>query len=335
MTRIVLASTASIEEAARLLGAGGVVAFPTETVYGLGAIATDPDAVRRIFAVKGRPADNPLIVHVADLDQVSDLTSAFDARARRLADRFWPGPLALVLPRAPAVPDVVTAGLDTVAIRMPDHPVALALLRLTGPLAAPSANRSGRPSPTRAGHVVDDLGDAVELVLDGGPCRVGVESTVVDLSGDAPLVLRPGGITVEELREVLGSVQLHPTVDDPRTETDARAPGMRHRHYSPRAELILVEGEREAAMARAKVMVGEGGRTALLGVDLDLAGRRGRSFASVEDAVHGLFDALRALDTPDCERIVVVGVGTGGLGRTLMNRLRKAATRIDVIGDPQ
>lgn len=329
MSRIVEASPQALEEAARLLRAGGVVSFPTETVYGLGALATDATSVQRVFAVKGRPADNPLIVHISDLEQIAALATGFDARAQNLAQRFWPGPLTLVLPRRDTVPDVVTAGLDTVALRMPDHPVALALLRLTGPLAAPSANRSGRPSPTRARHVLDDLGDAVDLVLDGGPCRVGVESTVLDLGEEVPVVLRPGGITVEELLDALGVLALHPTVDDPRQDTDARAPGMRHRHYSPRAELIVVEGETSAAAARARSIAGEIENTALIGVRIELAGLRGRSFDTVVEAARELFDTLRAFDQQRVRRIVVVGVPSDGLGRTFMNRLRKAATRIE------
>ena len=329
MDRIVQASPQNIAVAAQRLLAGGVISFPTETVYGLGALATDPASVRQVFAVKGRPTDNPLIVHVADLEQIAQVAHGFDDRAQRLAQRFWPGPLTLVLPRHADVPDVVTAGRATVAVRMPDHPVALALLRLTGPLAAPSANRSGRPSPTRAQHVVDDLGDAVDLVLDGGPCRIGVESTVLDLGAEVPVVLRPGGVTVEELLDALGTLALHPTVDDPRVDSDARAPGMRHRHYSPQAELIVVEGEIHAAADRAREIAGEDARTALIGVRLDLAGHPGRSFDTVVEAVRELFDTLRDFDRQRVARIVVVGVAPDGLGRTLMNRLRKAATRIE------
>lgn len=335
MTRLAAPTPPAIAEAARLLKAGGIVAFPTETVYGLGAIATDEASVRRVFAVKGRPADNPVIVHVATLGEIVHIARGFDERAARLASEFWPGPLTLVLPRHENVPDAVTAGLSTVAVRMPAHPVALALLQQTGPLAAPSANRSGRPSPTRAQHVLDDLGDAVDLVLDGGPCAIGVESTVLDLSVTTPMVLRPGGITVERLIACIGPVHLHPTVDDPRRQTDARAPGMKHRHYSPRAELVLVEGEHTAAVRRALALAHEVGSGAVLGVEIDLQGAPGRSFRTVAEATQGLFETLRELDRRHHPRIVVVGVAVDGLGRTLMNRLRKAAARIEYVGSDQ
>lgn len=223
------------EAAGRINGGGGVVAFPTETVYGLGARIDHIPALDRIFELKGRPGDNPLIVHISNLDMLRALTPWHDhPRVKALADAFWPGPLALVVPRHPIVPDRVTAGLDTVAIRMPNHPLALQLIERTGPLAAPSANRSGRPSPTRAGHVVEDFGDELD-VLDGGPCTVGLESTVLDLTSDQAVVLRPGGISSKQIEEVLGEA-----VISDRQEGVVRSPGTRYRHYAPKTPIQLV-----------------------------------------------------------------------------------------------
>jgi L-threonylcarbamoyladenylate synthase len=231
----------SIRKAVEILKRGGLVAFPTETVYGLGARAFDPEAVRRVFAAKGRPADNPLILHIAIPHQLKPLVLEVPTVARRLMDRFWPGPLTLVLRRSERVSPLVSAGLSTVAVRIPDHPVALALIRELGePIAAPSANRSGRPSPTRAEHVVAELGDAVDLVLEGGPCRVGLESTVVDLTGDLPCILRPGAVTVEALQSVIGRVALLGPISK---EEVASSPGLKHRHYAPHFKVVPIPSE--------------------------------------------------------------------------------------------
>lgn len=223
-----------LTEMARKLREGGVVAFPTETVYGLGASIRRIDALDRVFELKGRPDDNPLIVHISDMEMLKELTPAWsDERLARLAKVFWPGPLTVIVPRLPMVPDRVTAGLDTVAVRMPDHPMALELIRQAGPLAAPSANRSGRPSPTRADHVREDFGDAVD-VLNGGTCRVGLESTVVDLSSTPVAVLRPGGVSAAQIEAVLGEpVTL--AVGNAR-----RSPGTRYRHYAPTTPVVLL-----------------------------------------------------------------------------------------------
>ena len=247
------ADKASIAQAAQLLRAGEIVGFPTETVYGLGANALSDPAVRKIFAAKERPADNPLIVHIAALADMEPLCHINDM-ARRLAAAFWPGPLTMILPKKDIVPAVVTAGLDSVAIRMPSHPVARALIEACGlPIAAPSGNRSGRPSPTLAAHMLEDMDGRVPLILDGGACDVGVESTVVALTGDIATVLRPGGITPDMLAGVLGQVQVADSVMRPLREGEAApSPGMKHKHYAPRARMTLYEGAAEAVAARIR-----------------------------------------------------------------------------------
>jgi L-threonylcarbamoyladenylate synthase len=313
MTATILpAAPAAIEEAARLLRAGALVAFPTETVYGLGGDALDERAVAEIFAAKGRPAFNPLIVHVPGLAE-AEAHARFDARARRAAERFWPGPLSLVLPRRPesGLSLLASAGLDTVAMRAPAHPVAQALLRAAGrPIAAPSANRSGRLSPPEAAHAAAELGGRVALILDGGRCQVGVESTVLDLSGERPALLRPGGVPVEALAAVLGPISL--AGDGPR-----RSPGMLETHYAPALPLRL-----EAAAARP----GE----ALLAFGPQIP----PGFAAVEnlsrtgdlaEAAANLFAMLRRLDRPQFAGIATMPIPEHGLGRAINDRLRRAA----------
>ncbi|NPV54578.1 MAG: threonylcarbamoyl-AMP synthase [Firmicutes bacterium] len=260
-----------IRRAARLLRDGGLVAFPTETVYGLGANALDEEAVKDIFRAKGRPADNPLIVHIARREDLQGVVSAVPLVAERLIDQFWPGPLTLIFPRHPGLPYVTTGGIDTVAVRMPDHDIALGLIAEAGvPVAAPSANTSGRPSPTAAEHVIDDLGGKVDLILDGGPTAVGVESTVLDITVTPPVILRPGGTTPEDIQAVIGEVilpglgarearhgspgspDLAPGIAEDQGQDQApKAPGMKYRHYSPEAEVILFE-------ARTRPGAGEG-----------------------------------------------------------------------------
>jgi L-threonylcarbamoyladenylate synthase len=239
-------SGAPVREAANIVRSGYPVAFPTETVYGLGALATQREAVARVFDVKGRPADNPLIVHVAEWEQLRQC-GTLHRRFHGLIDAFMPGPLTLVISSGDEIPEIVRAGLPTVAVRMPDHPVAHQLLRLTGPLVAPSANRSGRPSPTTAQHVIEDLGGLIPAILDGGPCRIGIESTVLDVSGPHPVILRPGAVTLEELQKVCGE---DVTVRQPGdTESRAsRSPGTRHRHYAPEIPVRLFWGPETPAI---------------------------------------------------------------------------------------
>lgn len=323
----------TIAEAAALLRAGGLVAFPTETVYGLGANALDAGAVARIFAAKGRPADDPLIVHVAEPAGLDAVAGAVPPVAVRLAAAFWPGPLTLVVPRGAAIPSIVTAGGPTVGVRMPAHPVALALIAAAGvPVAAPSANPFGRTSPTIAAHVAADLGDRVDLILDGGPCAVGIESTVVDCTSDPPAVLRPGGISLEALRVVVPEM-----ASAIQTAAPLRSPGEFVRHYAPRARMVLVTGRAAdddratavvacagAALAARGVAVGvlayagdavpEGVRTATLGPAGDAGGVARRLFA-----------ALRALDAAGCDVILVRDIGPVGLGLAVRDRLNRAA----------
>ncbi len=315
---------ATLRQAGRALREGRLVAFPTETVYGLGANALDADAVARIFAVKGRPADNPLIVHIRRPEELGRVAKGVPERARRLMERFWPGPLTLVLPRAPDVPLVTTGGLDTVAVRVPAHPVALALLEEAGvPVAAPSANRSGRPSPTRAEHVLEDLGCQVDVVVDGGPCPVGVESTVLDLSGHIPVILRPGGVPREALEEALGGPV---AVGAPR-ELARRSPGTRYRHYAPRARLFIVAAEEMEETARR--WLSRGARVgALSRRPLDLSDPALLVWPVPGDLARyarELFDALRWLDSQGCQVILAEAVPEEGLGLAIMDRLRRAA----------
>ncbi|MBQ5563810.1 MAG: threonylcarbamoyl-AMP synthase, partial [Clostridia bacterium] len=235
-----------IEQAARIIKNGGLVAMPTETVYGLAANALDGKAVAKIFKAKGRPMDNPLIVHISDISQIYSLVSEFPEKAKILADKFWAGPLTIILPKSKIIPDEVSAGLDTVAVRFPSNEIARKLISLSMPLAAPSANLSGSPSPTNARHVRDDMNGRIDAIIDGGECEVGVESTVITLATDIPRLLRPGGITVEQLREAIGEVIIDDAVLNPlKSGERAASPGMKYKHYAPKAHIILLEGSDE------------------------------------------------------------------------------------------
>lgn len=328
----------AISAAAAILRAGGVVAFPTETVYGLGADALNAAAVQKIFAAKGRPADNPLIVHLASVPELAAVAVSVPDAAYALAEAFWPGPLTLVLPRTAAVPDVVTAGLTTVAVRIPDHPVALALIRAAGrPLAAPSANRSGRPSPTNARHVLEDMAGRIAAVIDGGETGIGVESTVLDLTGPQPMILRPGGLTREELRTVLPDVAVDPAIL-PGSESEpavARSPGVKYKHYAPRADVVVVEGRPEAIpgqVRRLAAAAAAAGKKVGIIATAETAAAYGGAYvlvsgsrASLLTVSHNLFSHLRRMDAAGVDLIIAEGVGEEGLGFAIMNRLRKAA----------
>jgi L-threonylcarbamoyladenylate synthase len=329
---------AALAEAAALIRAGELVAFPTETVYGLGGDALDPLAVARIFEAKGRPSFDPLIVHLPsahDLPRYALADDLADPRVGALAARFWPGPLTLVLRKQSIVPDIVTAGLPTVGLRVPDHPVALALLHAAGvPIAAPSANRFGRLSPTRAAHVARQLGDRIRLILDGGPSRIGVESTVLLLSGGRVALLRPGGTPVEEIEATIGPVERAagavPRRGEPSSVAPALSPGQGSSHYAPLVPLVIVSADRP-------VTVGAGERVGLLAASEEARQRAleiGGPFAAVEvpapdgDPLHlaaGLFAALHRLDAAELDRIVAQPVPEVGLGRAIMDRVRRAA----------
>ncbi len=315
----------AIRRAAGILKRGGLVAFPTETVYGLGADALDPEAAARIFAAKGRPSYNPLIVHVADAAAARALAAEWSDDARRLAERFWPGPLTLVVPKRPEVPDPVTAGLPSVALRVPAHPVAHALLREAGiPVAAPSANRSTQVSPTTAAHVERSLGDRVDLILDGGPTSVGIESTVVSLVGGVPTLLRPGTISVEEIREVVGEVALPSAAPGGRAARPS--PGMLDRHYAPRAELRLVEPGQRAGSPHAPT--GEGKTTAALAFwrsSYPDADRVVTMPADAREYASRLYETLHRLDDEGFERILVELPPDTPEWAGVRDRLRRAA----------
>jgi len=326
-----------IRRAARILALGGLVAFPTETVYGLGADAFNPQAVRRIFIAKGRPQDNPLIVHVARWEDVPPLVSRIPRGARQLALRFWPGPLTLILPAAPTLPSEVTAGLKTVAVRIPAHPVARELLLLAQtPVAAPSANLSGRPSPTTGLHVLKDLAGKIEMVLDAGPTRVGVESTVLDLTSSPPVILRPGGLAAEELAAQLGN--LGPGAPSSGAEAP-RSPGMKYTHYAPRAQVFLADGPEEKVVRElpreVERLKEQGLKVAVLTsrelgalyawrVNPDLHLILG-SRTNPAEAARLLFRALRYCDRRHADIILAETFPETGLGQALMNRLIKAA----------
>ena len=324
-TELCQADDASIRRAAALLRAGELVAFPTETVYGLGADALNGAAAARIFAAKGRPADNPLIAHIAGESGLAGLIAGEPcACARALMRAFWPGPMTLIFPKSPRVPREVTAGLDTVAVRMPSHPVARALIRAAQtPIAAPSANRSGRPSPTTAAHVLEDMEGRIPLILDGGPCEVGLESTVVDVTGARPRILRPGGVTLEMLEGVVGDVDVDEGVlHQLQAGSQARSPGMKYKHYAPKGEVTIVTGPR-AAQEIARLYDAADGRAAILAFSqADYGARR---VYRLKNAPGELFAALRQLDEDGMETIYAEDVPTTGVGLAVMNRLMRAA----------
>lgn len=324
-----------LNEPAEVLRRGELVAFPTETVYGLGANAYDAGACRKIFQVKGRPQDNPLIVHVANESMAQKLVTQWTKAAKICVENFWPGPLTLVLPKTSLIPDEVTGGLDTVGIRMPDHPVALALIEQAGiPVAAPSANLSGKPSPTSGQHVWQDLKGKIPFIIDSGNCDVGLESTVLDVSGEIPVILRPGGVSKEQLEEVLGEVG----IDRPSPTAVPKAPGMKYRHYAPEGEMLLIVGIREKVLKRMVQEIQKAhAYSKKVGIlctlesapfihsqQPDLLFVLGSQERQQEVAVN-LFAGLRLCDDQGIDVILAEGINEGGLGLAIMNRLQKAA----------
>ena len=323
-----LLNASQLDRAAEILRSGGLVALPTETVYGLGANGLDEDAVARIFEVKGRPQDNPLILHVAAAEDLTSWCRDIPAEAWALTERFWPGPLTLVLKRRPSVPLRVTAGLETVAMRCPDHPLTREVLRRAGvPVAAPSANLSGKPSTTTAQHCIHDLWGKVEAILDGGACRVGVESTILDLSVTPPRVLRPGGVTLEQLRRLLPETEMDPGLVKP--DETPKAPGMKYRHYSPQAELRLLRGEKERFADYVNSLPDEGTAVRCFeGEESLFPGKRALAYGredAPETLAAALFDCLRSLDAPEVKLICARCPSEEGVGRAVVNRLKKAA----------
>lgn len=320
------------ETAAEILRRGGVVAIPTETVYGLAANALDTEAVKKIFAAKGRPQDNPLIVHISSMEELGPLVKEIDPRAYKLAEKFWPGPLTMVMKKSELIPDEVCAGLDTVAIRMPSHPVARDVIKASGlPLAAPSANTSGRPSPTKAAHVKQDLDGKIDCIIDGGDCDIGVESTVITLDTDPPVLLRPGGVTPEQLESVLGKIEISHAVFEKLDQNEkAQSPGMKYRHYSPAASVSLIRGSFEKYEKYLKAQNSE-----ICAVCFEGEGKYferyieyGKSDDSLTQAQH-IFDALRQVDEKGYREAYVRCPGTGGIGLAVYNRLlRSAAFRV-------
>ena len=323
----------TVPQAAEIIRAGGLVAIPTETVYGLGANAMDEEAVAKIFLAKGRPQDNPLIIHISCAEELTRYCHDIPEAAWRLAERFWPGPLTMVLPVKPCVPKRTTAGLSTVAVRCPKTQVTRELICAAGvPIAAPSANLSGKPSTTTAAHVLHDYGTGgrIDAIIDGGPCEVGVESTIVDLTGEKPRLLRPGGITPEELRDLLGELEIDRAVlaqisDD----TVVRAPGMKYKHYAPSAEVYIVSGSSEAAAAYVRRRFTEGDAVLCFEEELPLfAGCNPTAYGKYGDMKTlsaGLFAALRELDRPEIKTIYARCPEGGGIACAVGNRLKKAA----------
>jgi len=327
-----------IRVAANVIRKGGIVAFPTETVYGLGADALNPEAVMKVFEAKRRPADNPVIVHVAKREDVYRLVINVPRAAERLMAQFWPGPLTLVLKRSKIVPDITVVGLDTIAIRMPSNKVALALIRESmTPIAAPSANLAGKPSPTTAKHVIDDLAGRIDVILDAGPTKIGVESTVIDMTASIPQILRPGGTPYEKLKSVLGEVKLHPIAIANRKVRviRARSPGMKHRHYAPEAEMVIVEGKFDKVIRKVQELassyMAEGKRVGILATDESLSNYSAdvvKSLGSRGDLTiiaKNLFRLLREFDEEKVDIIIAEGITPQGLGLAVMNRLRRAA----------
>ena len=327
---------AAIEKAGQILRAGGLVAFPTETVYGLGGDALNPESSRKIYAAKGRPSDNPLIVHICRMEDLAPIVRDIPDEALRLAEACWPGPLTMIFHKSDLVPPETTGGLDTVAVRFPSNRIAMALIAAAGGyIAAPSANRSGRPSPTLARYCREDLDGRVEMIIDGGPVGIGLESTIIDLTEGQPVILRPGYVTQERLEQILGRVETDRAIIEPDSGTAPKAPGMKYRHYAPKGSLTIVEGGREAVIAyinaRTRECREKGIRTGVICTDetcrcytadsVKSAGAR----TSGETIASRLFRILREFDDEEIQVMFSESFGEGGLGQAIMNRLMKAA----------
>jgi len=326
----------ALQKAGEIIRKGGLVAFPTETVYGLGGDALNPESSRKIYAAKGRPSDNPLIVHIAEMEMLSPIVEEIPAKAKQLADRFWPGPLTMIFNKSDKVPLETTGGLQTVAVRMPSDKVAMAFIKAAdGYIAAPSANTSGRPSPTVAKYVAEDLDGKIEMILDGGQLCIGLESTIVDMTVEPPMILRPGYITKEMLEEVLGEVAVDKTLLDPTSKTAPKAPGMKYRHYAPKGELTIVDGESAKVVdwinAHAKEALEKGQKVGIIctdetkalypqGVKKSVGNRQNE-----ETVARELYRVLREFDDEGMEVMYSESFAESGIGVAIMNRLLKAA----------
>lgn len=326
----------AIQKAGEILKEGGLVAFPTETVYGLGGNALDPKASMKIYAAKGRPSDNPLIVHIADIKDLARITTEIPEGARILAEKYWPGPLTMILPKADIVPKETTGGLDSVAVRFPSDRIAQELIRAAGGfVAAPSANTSGRPSPTMAEHVEEDLGDAIEMIIDGGQVGIGLESTIVDFTEDVPVVLRPGYISLEMLKDTLGDVRMDRGLLITDSSVHPKAPGMKYRHYAPKADLSIVEGPQDEVIRCINRLSHEaavnGQKAGIIATDetkdqyadglvLSIGSRE-----EEETIAHHLYEVLRDFDEAQVNVIYSEAFYTPRMGQAIMNRLLKAA----------
>lgn len=331
-----------IDMAARIISKGGLVVFPTETVYGLGANALNPSAVKEIFLAKGRPVDNPLIIHIQHIDDLQTLAKNVSRKARKLAREFWPGPLTLVLEKSQRVPEITTGGLHTIAVRIPSNNISLSLIRTAGiPIAAPSANVSGRPSPTRASHVLEDLYGKVDLIIDGGRTQIGLESTVIDMTSTVPILLRPGGLPIERIKEAIGKISIHPSILNPKNDClqsnkHYKSPGMKYRHYSPKADVILVEGPklrvRNKIIELARRMKNEQSKSVCImtknmnnNYSADIVWFVGNDFETIS---RNLFEIFRYVDNHNIDAIIAEEIDSVDLGLAIMDRLRRAAKEI-------
>lgn len=320
-----------ITQAAALLRENEVVAFPTETVYGLGGNAHSDTSIQKIYEAKGRPSDNPLIIHIADKEQLNEFVAHIPDKAKKLMDEFWPGPLTIIFEKKPSeLSQLATAGLSTVAVRMPNHPVALAVIKEAGvPIAAPSANSSGKPSPTKAAHVMEDLTGKIAGIVDGGATGVGVESTVIDCTEEIPIILRPGGVTRDELEQIIGEVRVDPALKD--SNEAPKSPGMKYRHYAPKSPLFLVKGDRDSLQKLVEKEQRLGRKVGVLTTtenegfyeaDTVIACGTREHLSTVASA---LYDVLRLFDQREVDVIFSEMFPSGGMGEAIMNRLMKAA----------
>lgn len=326
----------TIAQAGEIIRNGGLVAFPTETVYGLGGDGLNPDSSRKIYEAKGRPSDNPLIIHIYRMEDLDVLVKDIPDNAKKLAEAFWPGPLTMILPKADIVPKETTGGLDTVAVRMPSHKVALAFIEAAGGfVAAPSANLSGKPSPTLAKYVVEDMDGRIDMIIDGGDIAIGLESTIVDLTGDVPMILRPGYITLDMLQDVLGEVKCDPTLLDGDCKEPPKAPGMRYRHYAPRGDMLIVDGEADAVVRKINRCVADSRKQGFKTGVIATGENADKYEADVVKVVGGrneetaiaasLYRILREFDDEEVDAIYSESFATDGIGQAIMNRLLKAA----------